>query len=275
MEPLLTTEEVADFLRVEIVTVRRLVIRGELTAYRIGSEYRFTRADLEDFVKRQRIPTGEDAKKEPFKYLTERTRHVMALAEAEARRLEHNYIGTEHMLLGLVSESEGAAARVLSSFGVELDKTRNEIVSILKQGQEKSNPVLSKIKSAMVQGEIVIAGRQVALTKRAKKVIELAAEQARLLGHKYIGTEHLLLGVIREGDGLAVGVLESLGIDLQQVRAKTLDLLKAKESAAEFPEVEVGPSALPKDMVTCSKCGTVQPASFLFCNKCGNQLAQE
>jgi excisionase family DNA binding protein len=231
MEPLLTTEEVADFLRVDIVTVRRLVNRGELTAYRIGGEYRFTRADLEDFLKRQRIPTGEDAKKEPFKYFTERARRVMGLAESEAQRLEHSYIGTEHMLLGLVSESEGVAARVLSSFGVELDKTRNEIVSILKQGQEKSNPVLSKIKSAMVQGEIVIAGRQVVLTKRAKKVIELAAEQARLLGHQYIGTEHLLLGVIREGEGLAVGVLENLGIDLQQIRAKTLELLKSQEAA--------------------------------------------
>jgi len=239
MEPLLTTEEVADFLRVDIVTVRRLVNRGELTAYRIGGEYRFTRADLEDFLKRQRIPRGEDTKKEPFKYFTERARRVMGLAESEARRLEHSYIGTEHMLLGLVSEGEGVAAHVLSSFGVELDKTRNEIVSILKQGQEKSNPVLSKIKSAMVQGEIVIAGRQVALTKRARKVMGLAVDEAKLFGHKYIGTEHLLLGILREGEGLAVGVLQNLGVDLEKVRSETLQVIQR----ADALQVE----ALPED----------------------------
>src|SRR5712691_6826737 len=211
MEPLLTTEEVADLLRVEIVTVRRLVNRGELPAYRIGNEYRFTRVDLEEFIKRQRVSTGENAKKEPFKYFTERARYVMTLAVDEARRLEHNYVGTEHMLLGLVSEGEGIAARVLSNFGIELDKTRNEISSMLKQGQEKSNPVLSKIKTAMMQGEIVLAGRQAVLTRRAKKVIELAVDEARSLGHQYIGSEHLLLGILREGEGLAVGVLENLG----------------------------------------------------------------
>jgi excisionase family DNA binding protein len=271
MEPLLTTEEVADFLRVDIVTVRRLVNRGELTAYRIGSEYRFTRADLEGFVNRQRVSTGENARKEPFKYFTERARHVMALAVDEARRLEHNYIGTEHMLLGLVSEGEGVAARVLSSFGVELDKTRNEIVSILKHGQERSNPVLSKIKSAMLQGEIVLAGRQAVLTLRAKKVIELAADESKSLRHHYIDTEHLLLGIIREGEGLAVDVLKHLGIDPQQVRTKTLEVLKASGS----PVVEDDPSSLASNMVNCSNCGTVLPASYAFCYKCGNQLAQE
>ena len=136
MEPLLTTEEVAEFLRVDIATVRRLVNRGELPAYRIGNEYRFTRVDLEEFIKRQRVSAGENAKKEPFKNFTEQARKAMLLSVREASRLEHNYVGTEHMLLGLVSEGEGVAAHVLSSFGVELDKTRNEIVSMLKQGQE-------------------------------------------------------------------------------------------------------------------------------------------
>src|SRR5437588_11065664 len=102
MEPLLTTEEIADFLRVDIVTVRRLVNRGELPAYRIANEYRFTRADLEEFMKRQRVSTKEEAKKEPFKNFTERARNAMVLSVDEARRLEHNYVGTEHMLLGLV-----------------------------------------------------------------------------------------------------------------------------------------------------------------------------
>ena len=238
MEPLLTTEEIADLLRVDIVTVRRLVNRGELPAYRIGNEYRFTQVDLEEFIKLQRVSTGENARKGLFKNFTEQARKAMVLSVDEARRLEHNFVGTEHMLLGLVSEGEGVAAHVLSSSGVELDKIRSEIVSILKQGQEKSNPVLSKIKSAMMQGEIVLAGRQAVMTGRAKKVIELAVDEARLLGDQYIGTEHLLLGILREGEGLAVGVLKNLGIDLGRVRSETLQMFKrADASQAEtLPE---------------------------------------
>src|SRR5689334_1536015 len=114
MESLLTTEEIADFLRVDIVTVRRLVNRGELPAYRIGNEYRFTRVDLEEFIKRQRVSTGENARKGLFKNFTEQARKAMVLSVDEARRLEHNFVGTEHMLLGLVSEGEGVAAHVLS-----------------------------------------------------------------------------------------------------------------------------------------------------------------
>ena len=226
MEPLLTTEEVAEFLRVDIVTVRRLVNRGELPAYRIGNEYRFTRVDLEEFIKQQRVRTKEHTKIEPFRSFTERAKQVMVLAENEAQRLEHNYIGTEHMLLGLVGEGEGVAAQVLGSFGLELDKIRGEIVSVLKHGQRKSIPVLGKIKTVMMQGEIVLTGREAVLTGRAKKVLELAVDEARSLGHKYIGTEHLLLGILKEGEGLAVGVMENLGVDLEKVRNETIHLLK-------------------------------------------------
>jgi excisionase family DNA binding protein len=238
MDPLLTTEEVAEFLRVDIVTVRRLVNRGELPAYRIGNEYRFTRVDLEEFIKRQRVSTKENTKIEPFRSFTERAKQVMVLAEDEARRLEHNYIGTEHMLLGLVGEGEGVAAHILGSFGLELDKIRSEIVSILKQGQRKSNPVLGKIKTVMMQGEIVFTGREAVLTGRAKKVIELAVNEARSLGHKYIGTEHLLLGILREGGGLAVGVMETLGVDLEKVRSETIHMLKHADALGveEMPE---------------------------------------
>ena len=238
MEPLLTTEEVAEFLRVDIVTVRRLVNRGELPAYRIGNEYRFTRVDLEEFIKRQRVSAGENAKKEPFKNFTEQARKVMLLSVREASRLEHNYVGTEHMLLGLVSEGEGVAAHVLSSFGVELDKTRNEIVSMLNHGREKSNPMLSKIKTAMHQGEIVFAGRQAALTGRAKKVMGLAIDEASLLGQHYIETEHLLLGILREGEGLAVGVLENLGVDLEKMRSEMLQVVQHADAlrAETLPE---------------------------------------
>src|SRR5260370_6268678 len=162
----------------------------------------------------------------------------MTLAVDEARRLEHNYVGTEHMLLGLVSEGEGVAAHVLRNLGIELDKARNEISSILKQGQEKSSPVLSKIKTAMMQGEIVLAGRQAVLTKRAKKVIEMSVDEARSLGHHYIGSEHLLLGILREGEGLAVGVLENLGVDLKKIRNETLQMLKHADAlrAETLPE---------------------------------------
>ena len=231
MDPLLTTEEVAEFLRVDIVTVRRLVNRGELPAYRIGNEYRFTRADLEEFLKGQRVPAGEGTKKEPFKSFTERARKVMVIAADEAQRLEHNYIGTEHMLLGLVGEGEGVAAQVLGSFGLQLDKIRSEIVAILKQGQKKSNPVLGKIKTVMMQGEIVLTGREAVLTGRAKKVLELSVDEARALGHKYIGTEHLLLGILREGSGLAVGVMEDLGVDLEKVRSETILMLKHADAS--------------------------------------------
>ncbi len=275
MEPLLTTEEVADYLRVDIVTVRRLVNRGDLNSYRIGSEYRFTREDIDEFVKRQRVHIGENARKEPFKHFTERARKAMALAVNEARRLEHNYVGTEHMLLGLASEGEGVAAHVLNSLGFELDKARNEIVSIIKHAQKQSNPVLSKIKATMLQGESVLAGCQVGLAPRAKKVIELAADEAKSMGHHYIATEHLLLGILREGEGLAVDVLKHLGIDPQQVRTKVLEVLKAPESATELPVAEDDPSAHRKNLVTCSNCGTELPASYSFCYKCGNRLAQE
>src|SRR5574340_1086790 len=191
MEPLLTTEEVAEFLRVDIVTVRRLINRGELSAYRIGNEYRFTRTDLEEYLQKQRVAPGENIPYEPFKLFTERARKVMVLAAGEAQRLEHNYIGTEHMLLGLVDESEGVAAHILGSFGLEADKIRSEIVSVLQQGQKKSNRVLGKLKAVMMQGEIVLAGRESVLTGRAKKVIELALTECKSLGQQYIGTEHL------------------------------------------------------------------------------------
>src|SRR6266581_3308112 len=139
MEPLLTTEEVADYLRVDIVTVRRLVNRGDLASCRIGSEYRFTRADLEDFLKRRRVSEGDTTIKDAFKNFSERAREALSQAQYEARQLNHNYIGTEHILLGLVGEGEGIAAQVLSSFGVELDRTRIEILSTLRCGQQRSS----------------------------------------------------------------------------------------------------------------------------------------
>ncbi len=141
-----------------------------------------------------------------FEKFTERARKVLSLAQEEAQRFNHNYIGTEHILLGLVREGDGVAAKVLSNLGVELNAVRAAVEHIIGKGDR------------IVLGEV-------GLTPRAKKVVELAVDEARRLNHHYIGTEHLLLGLIREGEGIAAGVLESLGVNLEKVRATTIDVL--------------------------------------------------
>jgi ATP-dependent Clp protease ATP-binding subunit ClpA len=152
-----------------------------------------------------------------FDKFTERARKVLSLAQEEAQRFQHNYIGTEHLLLGLVSEGEGVAARVLSNLGVELYQVRNSVEFIIGRGDR------------IVLGEI-------GLTPRAKKVIELAVDEARRLNHHYIGTEHLLLGLVREGEGIAAGVLESLGVNLEKVRTQTIQVLSQSGVISAFEE---------------------------------------
>ncbi len=141
-----------------------------------------------------------------FEKFSERARRVLSLAQEEAQRFNHNYIGTEHILLGLVRETDGVAARVLSNLSVELSKVRSAVEFIIGRGERSS-------------------GVEVGLTPRAKKVIELAVDEARRLNHHYIGTEHLLIGLMREGEGVAAGVLESLGVSLDKVRAETNRIL--------------------------------------------------
>ncbi len=141
-----------------------------------------------------------------FEKFSERARRVLSLAQEEAQRFNHNYIGTEHILLGLVRETEGVAARVLGNLGIDLTKVRSAVEFIIGRGEKP------------VQGEI-------GLTPRAKKVVELAVDEARRMNHNYIGTEHLLIGLLREGEGVAAGVLESLGITLDKVRAETHRIL--------------------------------------------------
>ena len=143
---------------------------------------------------------------ERFDKFTERARRVLTLAQEEAQRFNHNYIGTEHLLLGLVREGDGVAAKVLANLGIELPKVRSAVEFIIGRGERST------------MGEI-------GLTPRAKKVIELAVDEARRLNHHYIGTEHLLLGLVREGEGIAAGVLESLGVNLERVRAETTRIL--------------------------------------------------
>ena len=142
-----------------------------------------------------------------FNKFTERARKVILLAKEEAKRFNHDYIGTEHILLGLIREGEGVAAAVLQKLGLSPEKIRLEVEKLVQSGP-----------STMVSGDIPF-------TPKAKKVIELAMEEARSLGHNYIGTEHLLLGLIREGEGVASQVLMNLGLDLNRVRNEVITLL--------------------------------------------------
>ncbi len=148
-----------------------------------------------------------------FEKFSERARRVLTLAQNEAQRFNHNYIGTEHILLGLVGETEGVVARVLKNLGIDLEKVRAAVEFIIGRGEKA------------VTGEI-------GLTPRAKKVIELAVDEARRANHSYIGTEHLLAGLLREGEGVASGVLESLGVTLDKVRTETQRVLSQNVPAA-------------------------------------------
>jgi ATP-dependent Clp protease ATP-binding subunit ClpA len=152
-----------------------------------------------------------------FNRFTDRARRVLTLAQEEAQRFNHNYMGTEHILLGLVREGEGVAARVLSNLGIELAAVRGKVESLIGRGERRA------------MGEI-------GLTPRAKKVIELSVDEARRLGHHYIGTEHLLLGLIREGEGVAAGVLESLGVTLDQARSEVIKVLTQPDDPPPDPE---------------------------------------
>lgn len=155
-----------------------------------------------------------------FDKFTERARKVLQLAQEEAQRFNHNYIGTEHFLLGLVREGDSVAAHVLNNMGLELHKVRSAVEFIIGRGDP------------MVTGAV-------GLTPRAKRVMELAVDEARRLNHHYIGTEHLLLGLLREGEGIAAGVLESLGLSLGAVRTRVLEVLqRPQDYAAPVPSTQ-------------------------------------
>ena len=179
-----------------------------------------------------------------FDKFTERAKKVLVLAQEEAQRFNHNYIGTEHLLLGLVREGEGIAAKVLSNLGVELQKVRSAVEFIIGRGDR------------MVIGDI-------SLTPRAKKVIELAVEEARRLNHNYIGTEHLLLGLVREGEGIAAGVLESLGVNLEKVRTQVIQVVS--QSTTTAPAEGKQPSKTPtidqmgQDLTALARAGKIDP----------------
>jgi len=156
----------------------------------------------------------------PFDRFNDRAKRVLALAQDEAIRFNHNYIGVEHLLLGLVREGEGVAARVLNSLRVELSRARTSVEFIIGRGDATTSP------------------SEITLSPRTKRVIELAIDEARKLGHSHVGTEHLLLGIVREGQGVASGVLESLGVGLEKVRHHVIAAL-----GQQHPETDMAAAA--------------------------------
>lgn len=170
-----------------------------------------------------------------FERFTDRARRVVVLAQEEARNLNHNYIGTEHMLLGLLYEGEGVAAQALKAFNVDVEDARKRVEGIIGQGQQAPSG-------------------HIPFTPRGKKVMELGLREALQLGHNYIGTEHLLLALIREGEGVGAQVLTQLGADLNRTRKKVLDIIGegyAVQAAAADDYEAVFP---PYSADGCPKC---------------------
>ena len=180
-----------------------------------------------------------------FEKFTERARRVLSLAQNEAQQLNHNYMGTEHLLLGLLGEPDGVAHKMLEYMGAQPDSVRASVMQIIGRGDR------------IVMGEI-------GLTPRSKKAIELAVDEARRLNQHFVGTEHLLLGLIREGDGVAAGVLKSAGVTLERARSALTDMMMARQrvsgaqpatpatTAAAAPTPGTTPASAPKNnVVTC------------------------
>ncbi len=220
MERLLTTEEVAELLRIDPVTVRRLVTRGELIGYRIAGEYRFTMAGVESFVESQRVVVSiEPGPNHPLAKFTERARKVLSLANEEAYRYNHDGVGTEHLLLAIMSEWEGVGARVLNQLQVQPNEVREKIEMLHPAGKQP------------------LGESQIGVTQQGKGSLELAVQEARSLGHHYIGTEHILLGLLREEEGLASQVLLKSGVTFEKARELVKQLLAAKQTTSA-PESE-------------------------------------
>lgn len=157
-----------------------------------------------------------------FERFTDRARRCIVLSQENARKLNHNYIGTEHLLLGLVHEGEGIAAKALVSLGVVLEGVRQEVEEVIGQGQQAPSG-------------------HIPFTPRAKKVLELALREALQLGHNYIGTEHILLALIREGQGVGAQVLGKLGVELNQARKRVLDILGGEAAAKQREQTAARP----------------------------------
>jgi len=215
----MTTEEVAELLRIDAVTVRRLIMRGELTAYRIAGEYRFTPTDLEKFFESQRVAVDIRSKNQFGDKFTDQARNVLSLASEEARRYNHSGVGTEHLLLAIMSEGEGIAVKALAELQVQSGEVRAQIETLHPAGEQP------------------VGDGQIGVTAQGKQSIELAVQEARLLGHHYLGTEHLLLGLLREEGESGGQVLRNSGVTLEKAR-KLVKQLLAAEQTTSAPESE-------------------------------------
>lgn len=292
----LTLDEAAYVLGLDRTTVAKYLRENLLFGYQVGREWFVPEEDLRAYVRRSvesrraemqgdrlaggsgdQWNLGEWIRTNPvlagtrglriraFDRFTERARAAMALAQQEALRLGHDRIGTEHLLLGLMSESQGRAARVLSNLGLSLEQIRAAVEA--RVGRKALNPSLPT-----------------RITPRLKKALAEAVEEARRLGHRSIDTEDLLLGLLREGEGIAVGVLTSLGPSLERLRAETLRVVeqqlgRSDEAAPDEPPPPVPPEAaslVPEDQpaIVCETCSARSPAYFRFCFHCGRRLKQ-
>ncbi len=193
-----------------------------------------------------------------FGKFTEQAEKVLSLAQEEAYRFQHNYTGPEHLLLGLLQSDEDVAISVLRHLGVELNQLRNAVEFVMKR-----SPVLIRR----------------SLSPQAKKIVDLAFEEARRLNHHSVGPEHLLLGIVRENNSIAAGILGSVGVDIEKVRIQTVqEVLGYQEES-----VEASPSVLPEAALllreseqafTCHLCGAHSPDYFHYCFNCGNKLSK-
>lgn len=269
VEHLMTTEEVADILHVDPATIRRLINRGELTAYRIGADYRFAPSDLESYLLRQRIAGGEgygrDSRvgsppgrpdipvgdREQWEKFSEQAKRALQRAQEEAQRLHRNYIGPEHILLGLLDgDDDDVAVGVLRNLLIDLDQVRHQVRVCITRGER-------------------LATGAIGLTPGAKKVIAFALDEAQYPGHRAIGTEHLLLALFRLDEGIAADVLKSLRVGLEQVRTQMLAVRQSQ------PTTSLAVASEDHSERVCIRCGTRCPKTFHYCFNCGQPFIHE
>ncbi len=290
----LTLDEAAYVLGLDRTTVAKYLRENLLFGYQVGREWFVPEEELRAYVRRaaesrrqemqrdqigspgaEQWSLGEWIRTNPvlvgtrglrsrvFERFTERARTAMSLAQQEAIRLGHNRIGTEHLLLGLMSESQGRAARALANLGLTLEQVRSAVEARVGRGNLQP-------------------GARLSLTPRVRQALGAAVEEARRLGHRSIDTEDLLLGLLREGEGIAVGVLTSLGPSLERLRAETLRVIEQQIGRGDESGVETSLPPVPEEAAslvgsdqpatTCPGCGARSPAYFRFCFHCGRRL---
>jgi excisionase family DNA binding protein len=238
-ESMLTTEDIANYLKVDVVTVRRLVSRGELAAYRVGAEFRFTLSDLQAYLKRQYVPVGGPAQaREQIEQLygpyfllrqifatagegrsrakpavgerfTERARTALELSQAAAEQQRCGHIYASHLLLGLAAEPGGLASRALKEIGITSEAVRR----VLAEQPQLTGPARDAADLMDIDAEV-------------KRALEAAVKQAKKMSHDYIGTEHLLLGLLSDPKNNAVAVIKQLNVKPESLRAKVTELMR-------------------------------------------------